>query len=94
MLQGIERTKRRARETICKPNIGKDITQVVSCCDSYRQRLPSQPKEELLEDGQEPTKPFECVGANLFTVGGKQYLGYIDRLSGRSVVHAFNKAVS
>ena len=46
----------------------------------------------MLEEGQEPTKPFECVGADLFTIGGKEYLAYIDRLSGWPVVHAFNKA--
>ena len=90
--QGIERTKRRARETVYWPNIDKDIAQVVSSCDACRQRLPSQPKEEMLEDEQEPTKPFECVGADLFTIGGKEYLAYIDRLSGWPVVHAFNKA--
>ena len=90
--QGIERTKRRARETVYWPNIDKDIAQVVSSCDACRQRLPSQPKEEMLEDGQVPTKPFECVGADLFTIAGKEYLAYIDRLSGWPVVHAFNKA--
>ena len=41
--QGIERTKRRARETVYWPNIDKDIAQVVSSCDACRQRLPSQP---------------------------------------------------
>ena len=46
----------------------------------------------MLEDGQVPTKPFECVIADLFTIGGKEYLAYIDRLSGWPVVHAFNKA--
>ena len=51
--QGIERTKRRARETVYWPNIDKDIAQAVSSCDACRQRLPSQPKEEMLEDGQE-----------------------------------------
>ena len=45
----------------------------------------------MLEDGQEPTKPFECVGADLFTIGGKEYIAYIDRLSNWPVVHPFNK---
>ena len=46
----------------------------------------------MLQYGQEPTKPFECVRADPFTIGGKEYLAYIDRLSGWPVVHAFNKA--
>ena len=90
--QGIERTKRRAREPVYWPNIDKDIAQVVSNCDECRQRLPSQAKEEMLEEEQQPTRPFECAGADLFTIGGKEYLAYIDRLSGGTVVHALNKA--
>ena len=90
--QGIERTKRRARETVYWPNIDKDIAKVVSSCDACKKRLPSQSKEEMLEDEQEPTKPFECMAADLFTIGGKEYLAYMDRLSGWPVVHAFNKA--
>ena len=39
--QGIERTKRRERETVYWPNIDKDIAQVVSSCDACRQCLPS-----------------------------------------------------
>ena len=66
--QGIDRTKRRARETAYWPNIDKDIAQAVSNCDVYRQRLPSQSKEEMLEEEQQPTRPFECVGADLFTI--------------------------
>ena len=46
----------------------------------------------MLEEEQQPTRPFECVGADLFTVGGKEYLAYIDRLSGWPVVYAFNNA--
>ena len=63
--QGIERTKGRARETVYWPSIDKDIAQVVSSFDACRQRLPSQPKEGMLEEGQEPTKLSECVGADL-----------------------------
>ena len=48
----------------------------------------------MLEEEQQPTRPFECVGAELFTVGGKEYLAYIDRFSGWPVVHDFNKAGS
>ena len=46
----------------------------------------------MLEGEEEPTKPFECVAADLFTIAGKEYLAYMDRLSGWPVVHAFNKA--
>ena len=35
---------------------------------------------------------MKCVGADLFTIGGKGYLAYVDRLSGWPVVPAFNKA--
>ena len=46
----------------------------------------------MLDAEHEPTKPFECVAADLFTIGRKEYLAYTDRLSGWPIVHAFNKA--
>ena len=42
--QGIERTKRRGRETVYWSNIDKEIEKVVNSCDACRKRLPSQPK--------------------------------------------------
>lgn len=33
------------------PNIDKDISQIGSSCDAYRQRLQNQTKEEMLEEG-------------------------------------------
>jgi len=52
--QGIERTKRRARETVYWPNIDKDIAQVVSSCDACRQRLPSKLKKKCLRKNSNP----------------------------------------
>ena len=46
----------------------------------------------MLAEEQEPTKPFECVKANLYTIGGKEYLAYIDRLNGWLVFHALSQA--
>lgn len=46
----------------------------------------------MLKEGQEPTKPFECAGADLFTIGGKEYFAYIEILSSWPVAHTFNKA--
>ena len=80
--QGIERTKRRARETVYWANIEKDILTIVSSCDACRKRLQIQPKEKMLEEEQEPTKRFECAIADTFAIGGKEYLACTDILSG------------
>ena len=39
--QGIERTKRRARQTIYWPNIDNDITNTCKCCSQCQKYLPS-----------------------------------------------------
>lgn len=59
----------------------KDYIQNTLSCNACWQRLPSQPKE-MLDTEHTPTKPFECVAADLFTIDGKEYLVYMDRLSG------------
>ena len=46
----------------------------------------------MLEDQQEPNKLFEHFGADLFTIGGKEYIAYLYMLSGWPVAHAFTKA--
>ena len=79
--QGIERTKRRARQTVYWPGIGSDIQNTVESSSQCQEYRPSLQKEPLMCDPP-PSRPFEDVSADLFYHAGKSYLVYVDRLSG------------
>ena len=79
--QGIERTRRRARQTVYWPGIDSDILNMVQSCAPCQEKRPSLPQEPMMSDPT-PTRVFEDVSADLFQVGGKHYLVYADRLSG------------
>ena len=80
--RGIEATKRRARQTVWWPSINNDIANVIRACQPCQVLLPSQQKEPYLLNTDAPTRPFESVSADFFSVAGKSYLVYADRYSG------------
>jgi hypothetical protein len=88
--QGIDRTKRPARQTVYWPGITSDVTNAVESCQHCQERLPSQPKELLKRDPM-PTQVFESTLADLFSFGGKMYMVYADRLSGFPFVKEWRK---
>lgn len=89
--QGIERTKRRARQTVYWPGINSDISNTVTACHACQERQASLPNEPLLVEPA-PSRPFEDCSADLFSHAGHSYLVYIDRLSGWPTVTAwYNK---
>merc|ERR1712061_131554 len=79
--QGIEKTRRRAQQTVYWPGISADIKNTVGNCTACQERLPSRQQETYLGDPM-PLVPFAEVAADLFTHAGKQYLAAVDRLSG------------
>ena len=79
--QGQDRTLRRARQVVYWPSITNDIRNVVRSCAECAERLPSHAPEPLLIDPP-PSRPFERTAADLFQLGGKQFLAYTDRFSG------------
>ena len=83
--QGVERTKRRARQSVYWPNIDRDISNLVTSCRHCHERLPSLPKEPLMTDPP-PTRVFQCVSADFFHHAGHTFLVYADRLSGWPIV--------
>ncbi len=89
--QGIERTKRRARQTVYWPGLTSDITNLVEGCTRCQERLPSQPQEPLKEPVR-PRRAFESVSADLFSYGGREYMVYVDGLSGYPYVKEWNKS--
>lgn len=86
--QGIDKTKRRGRQSVFWPGLNNDIENVVRTCRQCRERLPSQQKEPLMDDPA-PKRVFESVSADFFSAAGKCFLVYVDRLSGWPVVAKF-----
>ncbi len=86
--QGIERTKRRARQTVFWPGINSDIKSTVEACEPCQIHQPSQQKESLLSDPM-TTRPFEETSADLFSHGKSHYLVHVDRYSGWPTVHVW-----
>ena len=83
--RGVEATKRRARQTVFWPGIDSDVTNTVRDCEPCQVLQPSLQQEPLLNDDH-PTRPFESVSADFFSVSGKSFLVVTDRLSGWPVV--------
>lgn len=86
--QGIDKTKRRGRQSVFWPGLNNDIENTVRTCRPCRENLPSQRKEPLMDDPA-PKRVFESVSADFFTAAGKPFLVYVDRLSGWPVIATF-----
>ncbi|XP_045120347.1 uncharacterized protein LOC123509838 [Portunus trituberculatus] len=83
--RGVEATRRRARQTVFWPGIDSDIANTVRACEPCQVLQPSQQQKPLMCDDN-PSRPFESVSADFFTVAGKSFLVIADRLSGWPVV--------
>ena len=88
--QGIEKTKRRARESVYWPGINNDITTTVSACSLCQELRASQRKEELLSEDP-PRRIFQNVSADFFQTSGKDFLVITDRLSNWPVIFTYEK---
>jgi len=86
--QGIERTQRRARQTVYWPGITSDIRSLIENCESCQRLRPSLCKEPLEWDRQ-PSNPFQEIGADFFECFGNHFLVMVDRYSGYPLVESF-----
>jgi transposase InsO family protein len=91
--QGVERTRRRARQTVFWPGINADIASTVGACEACQRYIPSQAHEEMLFEDP-PTRVFEDVSADLFEFEGRHYLVCADRLSGWPTVQFLNTSTT
>ena len=86
--QGIDRTKRRARQTVWWPGVNSDITNTVSSCNVCQERRASLPKEPMASEPP-PSRIFEDMSSDIFTLGGRDFLVCVDRLSNWPVIFQF-----
>ena len=78
---GTESCLRTAREGIYWPVMSAEIKQYISACEICREfDTTSQPNESLMSH-EVPSRPWERVGADIFTLHDKDYLVTIDYYS-------------
>ena len=77
---GVERTRRRARDTVFWPGISTDIKRMIENCEPCSKNQNSNPKENIMMH-QVPESPFEKIGTDLFYYKGKEYLIVADYYS-------------
>ena len=87
--QGINRTLRRARQTVYWPGLTSDVTSTVEACNPCQTHLPSLGKEPLLNDAS-PTRIFQDIAADFFECGNRHYMAVVDRFSGYPIIAALN----
>jgi hypothetical protein len=91
--QGIDRTKRRARQTVFWPGITSDIVNTINACTKCQEGRASLPAESI-ESDKPPTRPFQETAVDIFQFAGYHYLVFVDRFSGWIEVSKFNKSPS
>ena len=91
--QGMDRTKRRARQSIYWPNMNREIEKLVNKCTECLKHKPSKQKETL-KPRPVPTRPWEKVGSDLFHLGGNNYIVITDYYSLWPEVYQLKQATS
>ena len=78
--QGMDRTKRRARQSCYWPGMNNQIENIVNKCKECLKFKPAKMKEEL-KPRPVPTRPWEKVGSDLFELQRKNFLIITDYYS-------------
>ena len=71
--QGVEKTRRLARDTVCWVNINRDTEVTCKSCDACQVDQVINTKEPLMPHTL-PTRPWQYIASDLFEIDGKQYL--------------------
>jgi len=77
---GIEKTKSFARQALWWPGMSRMIADVVGSCATCSAHRRQQPAETLMPHPI-PSRPFEKVGADIFTLAKRDYLLVVDYFS-------------
>lgn len=78
--QGIEKTKLRARTSVYRRGLNKDMEKITKTCSTYQELHPRQQKEPLILT-EEPPRAWHTIGTDLFTLEGSEYLVVADYCS-------------
>ena len=75
---GIENCLRRARECLYWPAMSAEIKEYISACKICRELDTTSQAKETLMSNEVPSRPWEKIAADIFTLDGKEYLVTID----------------
>ena len=78
--QGVEKTRRLARQCVYWPNFNKDIEKICSSCKFCQQHQPKQQREPIISH-EIPNKRWVKVGTDLFSIKDRNYLIIADYFS-------------
>lgn len=78
---GIEACLRRARECLYWPAMSAEIKEYISACKICRELDTTSQAKETLMSHKVPSRPWENIAADTFTLDGKDYLVTIDYYS-------------
>ena len=78
---GVQVCLRRARETLYWPGMNAEITDFIQKCDTCMAYQSNQSKETLICQ-EVPSRLWEKIGTDIFTVDDKSYLCTVDYYSG------------
>ena len=88
--QGIEKTRRRARDSVYWPGMNQDIEEMVKRCSECRTLLPVNTKEPL-QQPLLPTRPWDKLGLDLYSLNHREYLIVTDYFSSFTEVYDLGK---
>ena len=91
--QGIERTRRLARETVYWPKINNNIERVIKNCCACQENQTKQQREPL-QPHDIPTSPWTKLGTDLFTFNKEEYLLVTDYHSKYPIVRKLHNTSS
>jgi len=78
--QGIEKCKRRARNSCYWPRMNQQIENIVKKCTICAKFAPSKPAE-VLKPHAVPTQPWQKIGTDIFQTNGNNYIVVTDYYS-------------
>ena len=79
--QGVGRMASRAHSAVFWPGMSTDLVRTRAKCQECWRIAPSQPAMPPVTP-QPPTRPFQAIAADFFTLRGAGYLVIVDRFSG------------
>ena len=91
--QGVEKTRRLARESVYWVNINKDVERTCNSCETCQEHQDAHRKEPLIPH-ELPSRPLQFIASDLFEIDNKQYLLIADRYSKYPLVDVIRTPVT